>query len=98
MVVLATDLDQGVSVTNAVEDIAVQVCLRYRLHPDQVTFVEHYDDRAKNIHPRAGLRRTNGESFDLVSFPDRREYDFGTPRWRPATKAEVEALIGGELP
>jgi len=107
-VVIATDLDEenpGPSVTNAAEDIASQVCLRYGLDPERTVFVEHYDDRFRGVmngqlvEAHSGcFGRENGESFDWVTFPQRHGWEFGEPAWKHATKAQVEALIGQKLP
>jgi len=106
-VVIATDLDEenpGPSVTNAAEDIAAQACLRYGLEPERTTFMEHYDDRFRGVwrgqlveDKERAFGRENGESFDWVSFPQRRGWDCGSPKWKHASKAAVEALIGCKL-
>jgi len=108
--VIATDLDDenpGPSVTNAAEAIASQVCARYGLGPEHLIFVEHYDDRfpgvvnGRLVEGNSGsgsFGRENGESFDWVTFPQRRDWDFGEPTWKHATKAQVEALLGQKLP
>jgi hypothetical protein len=104
-VVIATELPdyQGVSVTNGAEAIATQVCLRYGPDPGRTAFIEHYDDRAelqkwaaRGIQ-REIIGRTDGESFDFVIF-QRIGEQLKNPLWKPATKATVEALIGGKLP
>jgi hypothetical protein len=105
-VVLVTDLDEenpGMSVTNAAEDIASQVCLHYHLDPARTVFIEHYDDRFRGLwhgqlrEKEARLGRENGESFDWVFFPGRQGWNFGEPEWKPASKAKVEALLHQKL-
>lgn len=48
------------------------------------------------------IGRKNGETFDLVSFgavnPITKQHEANAPHWKPSSKAEVEALIGGALP
>jgi hypothetical protein len=76
--------------------------------------VEHYDEREERDRLLAQGRSTNlldktredGETFDFVqtaypwpeyatAFDERRDLDM---TWKPATKREIENLIGGKLP
>jgi hypothetical protein len=104
-VVIASELpeNENPSVTNIVEELAVDVLTRYL--PDRVgaarpfVWVEHYPPR------RVGAR---DETWDLVTFPDytpkqvleagRWRERFGEPEWRRLTRGQVEALIGEDLP
>lgn len=80
----------------------------------RLVVVEHYDDREERARLRAKGRSTHvidigreeGETFDYVqarcpwsefaaAFDQRRDPDV---QWKPATKGEIENLIGGKLP
>jgi hypothetical protein len=101
----------GPSITNAIEQLAAEVLVRYLPEQDGLeppfVVVEHYPDR----QPHAGWHEPFfGETFDLVTFerwsPRPRPVghgrgtllSFGTPDWRHATRQEVEELIGQGLP
>ncbi len=69
VVLVATDLgdaNPGASVTNTIEAIATAACLAFDVDPARLTVVEHYDDRRADRADAIG--RTDGESFDVVSF------------------------------
>src|SRR3712207_4801948 len=72
---IATDLDQGPSVTNAAEEIATQVRHRF-LQPGQaLLYIEHYRRRRLN----------EDETFDKVWFHwDGRRYV--EPEWKASSK------------
>lgn len=98
VVAIATELDDndGPSVTNAAEHIAAEVCSRYSIAPPQLVWFEHYDQRGEPVHRRGTKREKTGESFDRVTF-QHNGARFTSPRWKPSTRAEVEALIEREL-
>ncbi len=93
--------DSGPSVTNAVEIIAAEVVTRFALPTSETVFVEHYERADQEL--RAGIP----ETFDLVTFSStdpesvmrsgRWLLELGTPSWRHADRAEVEALVGRRL-
>ncbi len=102
-VVVATELpeNENSSITNAVEELAADVLASYL--PDRAgddrpfVWVEHYP-------PGPGGR---DETFDLVTFEHYRLRQelragrwrmlLGEPEWRPLTREQAEALIGGPL-
>lgn len=81
VVVVATDLGTGPSVTNNVEAIATEL-KRRGIHWDK--FVEHYPDSA--MRQRA--------SYDLIKFHWRGNNAVEHVAWQPLTDAEFEHLIG----
>ena len=115
-VVLLTDLDDrnpGTSITNGIEYAVRAVFERLpELNVARSLIVEHYDDQEANkrylakhkrLDPAMTIGRTNGESFDFVTFepPLQRELPMMArtePHWRPTSKHEIESLIGGKLP
>ena len=106
VVVATDDADAaGMSITNAAETLAAQVCLRWNIPPERLTWVEHYDYRHRPGGRSASGKRT--ESFDRVLFlggarpvPAAGQVapPLGEPDWQPTDKASVEALLGEALP
>lgn len=91
LVVLATELpdNPGTSITNFAEQLATQVGQLLAAPLETLVWIEHYPERGTKPHER--------ESFSLVSFT-RTPHGLSQPRWRHLDRAEVEAIIGGELP
>lgn len=91
LVVLATELpdNPGTSITNFAEQLATQIGELLAAPLETLVWIEHYPERGAKPHER--------ESFALVSFT-RTALGLSTPRWRHLDRAEVAALIGGELP
>lgn len=89
VVVIATDLDKGPSVTNAAPELATQVITHFNIDPERLIWVEHYprqDTRAKE-------GTAIGEEYDLVFF----EWDgeqFRHPAWTYSNRRAIEELIG----
>lgn len=82
--VIASETDEGMSVTNAVETIATEVVRRYGIDPKRMLFVEHY--------PPEQRPQPWGESYDLVTF----SWDGTTarnPDWRPLSPAEFQDIL-----
>lgn len=101
--ILVTELNKnpGMSVTNAAETIATEVCREYKLQPEDCVFVEHYDFRDREL-VGAGTGYVDvllpkDETFDLVvfSWSERRA---SSPIWRRRMKGDVELAIGEKLP
>jgi hypothetical protein len=81
IIVVATDLGVGPSVTNNVERIATV------LREQGITwdyFFEHYFDRPEVERP---------ETFDFVEFTWRGNLAF-QPKWKAGTREKLEQLIG----
>ncbi len=99
------NLNQGVSVTNAIEMIQTRV--RTELGFGWTNFVEHYPTRGRNVSQGWG-DLLFAESFTIVNCEwDARAYAFFTPDrpngyrkpcWHHITRAEVERLIGQPYP
>lgn len=97
IVVIATELaaNDGASITNASESLAVQICKNFSLpHPQKLILIEHY--YADSVLP---------ESYSLVRFQNIRrvqtnrdvKFVFEGRSWLPLEKSELERLIGGTL-
>jgi hypothetical protein len=90
-VAIYTELDDnpGTSVTNAAETVATGIW-EFLERPDtEITFIEHYRDRAL-----IGGRPQFKEQFDRVTFEPIKG-GFARPRWRRISKEEVERLTLG---
>lgn len=99
-VVVATELpgNEGTSITNAAEELAVDVLTSYLLdragQDRPFVWVEHYPP----------LRDGRGEMFDLVTFEHyhprqqlragRWQFLIGPPAWRRLSREQAEALTG----
>lgn len=76
----------GPSITNAAEWIAAQVCVRHKIAPEQLVWIEHYPPS-----PTHGLN----QDWDLVTFKlgcSLEGWKFLRPEWRtmrPADWAEL---------
>lgn len=78
--VIVTQLDNdGLSITNGIEEIATQLSMRKIVELEGgFSLIEHY--------PHSGV----DETFDWVFF----EKGFTNPSWRPTTRAKLEAEFG----
>lgn len=87
-IVIATEISQneGTSITNVAEDLAKQVCDKFAIQYDLLTWIEHY--------PR---RLGMSETFDLVKF-NVSAMGFDSPEWKRISREGVEKLIGHKLP
>lgn len=99
VVMTETGDNSGTSVTNAVEEVALQVCERYSLNPHQTLFIEHYPD--SRTPARDGQRRPAPmfeEHFDRVTFGSiTREgvnWRLSVPQWKRMAREQVERLTG----
>ena len=82
--VIATEINEGQSLTNACDLIATLVVNQFGIDPKRLMFIEHYP---------AEQRPTYGESYDLVTFQwDGKE--FSNPEWKPLTVTEFDEIIG----
>ena len=90
--VLMTELEKnpGMSVTNAIETIVLEVMEEYDLDPDKCLFVEHYQ------HLTGDLPESQRHTFDLVKF----KWNMSgptSPIWAPRARKDVERTIGEEI-
>jgi len=62
VVAIVTELSDnpGMSITNAIEDVALAVCERTGIPFKDLVLIEHY--------PKRGVGEINKETFDLVTF------------------------------
>jgi hypothetical protein len=89
VVVIATDLDEGPSVTNAAEEIATQVVAQFGIDVERLVWVEHY----RRLDTRARPGTALGEEYDLVIFEWDGEH-FTHPDWTYSNRQEIEELVG----
>lgn len=96
-VVVASELENnpGMSITNAAELLAEQVCKRFFLRPSSLVWVENYPSRVVRGASGKILHRTE-ETWDLVTFTVSHEA-FSLPKWRHISRQEAEALCGQSL-
>jgi hypothetical protein len=97
MIVILSDMNVGVSVTNAADTIATEILPMLVPYPElrgHVLWIEHYADA--------------DERFALVSFTaydangpyharNRWKSGYSGTQWRHITKSQVEELIGGKV-
>lgn len=85
--VIATELpdNKGMSITNAAEQVAMQVCHFYEIPMTQLVWIEHYPKTA-DIN----------EGFDRVQF-EIKENCFTKPTWKPIERTLAEKLIDCSL-
>ena len=87
-IVVATELNTGVSVTNAAEFIHAKATKHFDLSPDNTLYIEHYAEGRELLDvviPDGGITGT-GE-----------EVKFSGVHWKPIPRVDVEKLIGEEL-
>lgn len=89
-VVVLTEIaeNRGMSITNASDHLATEICLHYDLNPDNTIWIEHYT-------PDSYAGRGKDESFDLVRFgwdTSKRIATAHDPDWRRLTIEEVETM------
>jgi hypothetical protein len=94
VVVIATELpsNPGTSITNRAEVIASEVCRRYSIDPDTLTWIEHYLG-----DPRERVDSAAGEHFSRAEFQRDAGRRLVSPRWYHMPKRRVETLIGQPL-
>jgi hypothetical protein len=91
-VAIVTELkkNQGLSITNAAEYIAAQLCSDYKIQPYDLILIEHY-----------GIDRILSERYSLIrfksSYKDAKGWHFTEPDWFPLEKSEVNRLVGIEV-
>ena len=74
--------DNGCSITNDAENLALIVCRRFSINPDRLMWIEHY--------PWDGTYR---ETFDLVSFEMDGDTFGDDPEWQSIPRDVVDALV-----
>lgn len=79
--VLVTDIDCGMSVTNACDVIAREIASRYSVDSHKMIFIERY---------RPGRP---DQTTDLVRFELSEKKEFWHPRWIHLSKEEFEEMI-----
>ena len=93
--VIVTEIpeNEGTSVTNVAEQLATQICEKFKIDPSKLIWIEHYPER--------GEWKDYDESYDLVQFnleggnpffPNDSKGVLSNPRWTPITKEVAEAL------
>jgi hypothetical protein len=80
--------NQGMSITNAAEDLATEIRLVYGLNPSTTAWIEHYTP--DSYRERSG----RAETFDLVTFTWDNAGAARYPKWRRLTIEEVETTTG----
>lgn len=80
-IVIATDIDEGMSVTNACEIIANEVVRQYDVNPQKMFFIEEYRPEGPN------------HTTDLVQFDFADGKAFRHPNWRHLTPDEFKHII-----
>jgi hypothetical protein len=80
---VVTELGDGMSVTNAAEEVAAAVDALYPARTDRMTVIEHYP-AASGCGP---------EHFDLVAFAGEGRR---SPRWAPLPEAWILENLGAE--
>ncbi|NET55382.1 MAG: hypothetical protein F6K47_04095 [Symploca sp. SIO2E6] len=82
--VIASELpdNPGMSLTNAAEEVAMQVAGHYEIPLGELTWIEHYPEEPNHE-----------ESFDRVDFSFERGR-LTKPRWKPITKEEAIGMLG----
>jgi hypothetical protein len=81
-VAIGTDLDDGPSITNAAEELATAVRLRFLKTGDVLHWYEHYAER-----------KATKETLELVTF----SYDglgYRDPEWKHTQRSALETLLG----
>lgn len=83
-IVVATELpdNTGMSITNAAEEVAMQVCQFFEIPIAQLVWIEHYAQWGDI-----------DETFDAVDFEIVHNC-LSNPIWKPVSHAMVEELIG----
>lgn len=94
---VATDLNTGPSVTNAVDAIWAAVRTRHLPNGAALTAFEHYDGTPGD--PSARSPDPEVEHYDRVVLGawDAQRQRHAGHAWAPGTQAEIERLIGGPL-
>lgn len=85
-IVVATDIDEGSSVTNSCEIIANEVVRQYGVNPQQMFFIEEY-------RPNGPDHTTDLVQFDFLDGKDGPTGRFRHPRWRHLTPDEFRQII-----
>lgn len=80
-IVVATDINQGSSVTNSCEIIANEIVHQFNVNPQRMIFIEEYRPGGPN------------HTTDLVQFDFADGKRFRHPRWRPIPEAEFIRMI-----
>lgn len=85
-IVVATDTDTGVSVTNACEIIATEAARQFDVSPHRMIFIEQY-------RPGRPDQTTDLVQFDIVADKRKKLIQFRQPRWTHLPLAELETMI-----
>ena len=81
-IVIATDIDKGMSVTNACEQIANEVVKQYDVNPQRMIFIEQY-------RPGRADQTTDLVQFDFVDGKALRY-----PRWTYISPDDFNKMVG----
>ena len=85
VVVICEEVDDnpGMSITNAIEYVALQLCDQFRIEPEQLVLIEHYDTWF-----------AREREWNLVEFQQRSMMEgFKEPSWHPLSSADW-AILG----
>jgi hypothetical protein len=85
-IVVATDTDTGISVTNACEIIATEVVRQFGVSPHRMIFIEQY-------RPGRPDQTTDLVQFDIVADERKKRIQFRQPRWIHLSATEFETMI-----
>lgn len=93
--------NNGTSVTNAIDLLAVQICDAYKLDGGRAVWIEHNPDTRSNEDRAVGAADIhNAESFAQARFShverDGGSWILGQPSWEPLTVEQIGVLIGVE--
>ena len=93
--------NQGTSVVNAIDLLAVQLCDAFGLNGGRAVWIEHNPDTRSQEDRAMGVPdRFNAECFAQARFShverDGESWILGQPNWAPLTAEEVGVLIGEE--
>lgn len=90
-VVILSELadNPGISVTNAIEQLATEIAKRYALNPKTTTWIEHYGPFS--YYPQDG-DDPNYETFDKITFAWR-DNIASAPQWKRLSQEQVQALL-----
>lgn len=98
--VIVTELPKnpGMSVTNAAEYVADEVCARFGIHPEELVLIEHYPEQPdhEEMFALVDFANQQPESENPLRFKPwngRESIRFGKPHWKHLTKAQALELF-----
>lgn len=89
-VVIATDLNIGVSVTNQAGEIATMICRDENIAPENLILIENYNHEPRSKPGVKSIR--DDQTYDLVLLNwNEIQQKFSVNDWRHSTKEKTEA-------